>query len=234
MKCLSILATASVFSRVASASTYSLTSFVAPPSSINVHVVSSRVISCTRPKSSSNTRPPLSNVRISSGSLRTPSSISRNHIKSTSSSSSSSLQATSTTYPHTNGNNNNNNNPYLARRERFLFNLKTLTRVLLPAIVAGVGSFLALPAICFRVANFVTRVTDPVNIPMLSDAVQSFISLVGLLYSILVGQVFGFLYSQQEVSFGVFLEYSCDCPFRACSWAHGIICKTDNLRVCVG
>lgn len=233
MKCLSILASASVFSRVASASTYSLTSFVAPPSSINVHVVSSRVISCTRPKSSSNTRPPLSNVRISSGSLRTPSSISRNHIKSTSSSSSS-LQATSTTYPHTNGNNNNNNNPYLARRERFLFNLKTLTRVLLPAIVAGVGSFLALPAICFRVANFVTRVTDPVNIPMLSDAVQSFISLVGLLYSILVGQVFGFLYSQQEVSFGVFLEYSCDCPFRACSWAHGIICKTDNLRVCVG
>ncbi len=33
---------------------------------------------------------------------------------------------------------------------------------------------------------------------MLGDAVQSFISLVGLLYSILVGQVFGFLYSQQE------------------------------------
>ena len=35
---------------------------------------------------------------------------------------------------------------------------------------------------------------------MLNDAVTSFISLIGLLYSILVGQVFGFLYSQQEVS----------------------------------
>ena len=40
--------------------------------------------------------------------------------------------------------------------------------------------------------------TDPAKISMLGDAVQSFISLVGLLYSILVGQVFGFLYSQQE------------------------------------
>jgi len=47
---------------------------------------------------------------------------------------------------------------------------------------------------------FVTRATDPAKIGMLGDAVASFISLVGLLYSILVGQVFGFLYSQQEVS----------------------------------
>ena len=39
---------------------------------------------------------------------------------------------------------------------------------------------------------------------MLSDAVQSFISLVGLLYSILMGQVFGFLYSQQEVGYVFF------------------------------
>lgn len=35
---------------------------------------------------------------------------------------------------------------------------------------------------------------------MLSDVVTSFISLIGLLYSILMGQVFGFLYTQQEVS----------------------------------
>jgi len=33
---------------------------------------------------------------------------------------------------------------------------------------------------------------------MLNDVVTSFLSLVSLLYSILVGQVFGFLYSQQE------------------------------------
>mmetsp|Transcript_20491 Transcript_20491/g.44474 ORF Transcript_20491/g.44474 Transcript_20491/m.44474 type:complete len:415 (-) Transcript_20491:279-1523(-) len=88
--------------------------------------------------------------------------------------------------------------PFPTRRERILFELKTFLRVLLPATLSGITAFLALPAICFQVANFVTRVTDPAKIGMLSDVVSSFISLVGLLYSILVGQVFGFLYSQQE------------------------------------
>jgi hypothetical protein len=87
-----------------------------------------------------------------------------------------------------------------ARRTRFAFELKTFLRVLFPALLSGTAAFLSLPALCFRVSNFVTRTTDPGKIGMLSDAVQSFISLVGLLYSILMGQVFGFLYSQQEVS----------------------------------
>lgn len=96
--------------------------------------------------------------------------------------------------------NNSSNHLVPARRSRFAFELKTFLRVLFPAVASGAAAFLALPALCFRVANFVHRTTDPGNIGMLSDAVQSFISLVGLLYSILMGQVFGFLYSQQEVS----------------------------------
>jgi hypothetical protein len=88
---------------------------------------------------------------------------------------------------------------FTARRSRFIFELRTFLRVILPAMLSGTAAFLALPSLSFRVANFVTRTTVPGKIGMLSDAVQSFISLVGLLYSILVGQVFGFLYSQQEV-----------------------------------
>ncbi|KAL7528767.1 hypothetical protein ACHAXR_002624 [Thalassiosira sp. AJA248-18] len=105
------------------------------------------------------------------------------------------LQSTSASQLYTS---TDDNNPFLERRERIIFEVKTLIRVLLPATLSGLAAFMALPAICFRVANFVTRVTDPAKIGMLGDAVGNFISLVGLLYSILVGQVFGFLYSQQE------------------------------------
>lgn len=102
----------------------------------------------------------------------------------------------------------NGNNPFLARRERVQAGLTTLLRVLLPALLAGITAFISLPAMCFRVANFVTRTTDPAKIGMLSDAVGQFISLIGLLYSILVGQVFGFLYSQQEVSRTIYFTCS--------------------------
>lgn len=88
--------------------------------------------------------------------------------------------------------------PYLSRRERVFFEVKTLIRVLFPAIISGAVAFLTLPALNNHIASFVLKVTEPTKISMLGDAVQSFISLVGLLYSILVGQVFGFLYSQQE------------------------------------
>ena len=88
--------------------------------------------------------------------------------------------------------------PFLSRRERVFFEVKTLIRVLFPAIISGAVAFLTFPALNNQIATFVLKVTDPARISMLGDAVQSFISLIGLLYSILVGQVFGFLYSQQE------------------------------------
>mmetsp|Transcript_18233 Transcript_18233/g.27191 ORF Transcript_18233/g.27191 Transcript_18233/m.27191 type:complete len:385 (+) Transcript_18233:36-1190(+) len=90
------------------------------------------------------------------------------------------------------------NKLFPSRNERGFFELKTLIRVLLPAIVSGAIAYATLPALNNQIATFVLKVSDPGKISMLGDAVQSFISLVGLLYSILVGQVFGFLYSQQE------------------------------------
>jgi len=90
------------------------------------------------------------------------------------------------------------NKLFPSRNERGFFELKTLIRVLFPAIISGAIAYATLPALNNQIATFVLKVTDPGKISMLGDAVQSFISLVGLLYSILVGQVFGFLYSQQE------------------------------------
>ena len=105
----------------------------------------------------------------------------------------------STIVANNNESNNPNNNPFLARRERFFFEIQTLLRVLLPATISGLLAFISLPTITYYVSNFVTRSIHPNQIGVLNDAVTSFISLIGLLYSILVGQVFGFLYSQQEV-----------------------------------
>lgn len=76
--------------------------------------------------------------------------------------------------------------------------MKTLLRVLLPAIVSGMIAALSLPALSQHVTKFVLSRGEGTG--MLSDVVTSFISLIGLLYSILMGQVFGFLYTQQEVS----------------------------------
>ena len=93
------------------------------------------------------------------------------------------------------------NPPFLARRERVLFELSTLLRVLLPSLLAGTMATFALPMLSHRIANFITSTMDSsAQVGMLSDVVGSFIGLISLLYSILVGQVFGFLYSQQEVS----------------------------------
>ena len=94
----------------------------------------------------------------------------------------------------------NNNNPFLSRNNRIQFEIQTLLRVLLPATICGLLSFISLPILNKYITNFIIKYTMPNQINMLNDAVTSFISLVGLLYSILVGQVFGFLYSQQEVS----------------------------------
>ncbi len=90
------------------------------------------------------------------------------------------------------------NKLFPSKKERGFFELKTLIRVLFPAIISGAIAYATLPTLNNQIASFVQRVSDPGKISILGDAVQSFISLVGLLYSILVGQVFGFLYSQQE------------------------------------
>ena len=87
----------------------------------------------------------------------------------------------------------------ISRRGRIVSEVKTLLRVLLPAIVSGIIASMSLPALSQHVTKFVLR-RGGGGASMLSDVVSSFISLIGLLYSILMGQVFGFLYTQQEVS----------------------------------
>lgn len=120
--------------------------------------------------------------------------------------SSSSTTVDTTSAIITTDNNNNNYNPFLARRERIIYEIKTFLRVLLPACLSGILAFLSLPAICNNVANFVLHRDALKNYAAAApaigaiDQIGNFISLIGLLYSILVGQVFGFLYSQQEVS----------------------------------
>ena len=93
-----------------------------------------------------------------------------------------------------------NNDINNTRQERIIFEFTTLLRVLLPAIFSGILAFVSLPTICYYITNFIIKGGQQQQLGMLNDAVTSFISLIGLLYSILVGQVFGFLYSQQEVS----------------------------------
>jgi len=107
----------------------------------------------------------------------------------------------STTSSSADFNTSSNNNPFLSRNNRIQFEIQTLLRVLLPATICGLLSFISLPILNTYITKFIIKYTIlPNQINMLNDAVTSFISLVGLLYSILVGQVFGFLYSQQEVS----------------------------------
>ena len=81
----------------------------------------------------------------------------------------------------------NNNNPFLSRNNRIQFEIQTLLRVLLPATICGLLSFISLPILNKYITNFIIKYTMPNQINMLNDAVTSFISLVGLLYSILVG-----------------------------------------------
>jgi hypothetical protein len=82
----------------------------------------------------------------------------------------------------------------------FLEEARTLLRVLLPASISGMFATCAFPSLCRTITEFVVRTTSAELLGTLGDATSSFVGLVGLLYSILVGQVFGFLYGQQEVS----------------------------------
>ncbi|KAL3806238.1 hypothetical protein ACHAXA_008222 [Cyclostephanos tholiformis] len=80
----------------------------------------------------------------------------------------------------------------------FLEETQTLLRVLLPASASGILATYLFPTLCRHITKFVIETTSGQHVSMLGDATSSFVGLVGLLYSILMGQVFGFLYGQQE------------------------------------
>lgn len=97
---------------------------------------------------------------------------------------------------------NNANGLAIPRRERFARQLRTLLRVGIPSIAAGVLSTLIFPALARRAAT----VTNSAGIftvlsPAAADYTGQFLSVIGLLYSLLVGQTYSFVYSQQEAIF---------------------------------
>ena len=72
----------------------------------------------------------------------------------------------------------------------------------MPSIIAGVVSTLAFPALA-RWAATVTNSARSFTVlsPAATDFTGQFLSVIGLLYSLLVGQTYSFVYSQQEAVF---------------------------------
>jgi hypothetical protein len=89
--------------------------------------------------------------------------------------------------------------PYL-KKDRSKVQLVTLLRVGIPSILAGILSFYAFPVLSLSLA---TLFNDAGVFAVLSQDssqfVQNFLSVAGLLFSILVGQTFYFMYQQQEM-----------------------------------
>mmetsp|Transcript_21395 Transcript_21395/g.43993 ORF Transcript_21395/g.43993 Transcript_21395/m.43993 type:complete len:393 (-) Transcript_21395:1568-2746(-) len=90
----------------------------------------------------------------------------------------------------------------IPRWERFSRQVRTLLRVGVPSIIAGVVSTLAFPALA-RWAATVTNSARSFTVlsPAATDYTGQFLSVIGLLYSLLVGQTYSFVYSQQEAVF---------------------------------
>lgn len=87
-------------------------------------------------------------------------------------------------------------------RTRTGLNLMTLFRVFLPSVAAGILSSALFPLAASALTGCSGRIPALVPASGLSNAasafVQQFLAVMGLLYSILMGQTYGFVYSQQE------------------------------------
>jgi hypothetical protein len=89
-----------------------------------------------------------------------------------------------------------------------MLQLKTLARISIPSIVAGVVATVAFPFLALTLA---TLMNDAGVFAVLSQDssqfVQNFLTVAGLLFSILVGQTYYFMYIQQEaVYYSLFNE----------------------------
>ncbi len=88
------------------------------------------------------------------------------------------------------------------KSERFRFQLITLFRVGIPSIIAGIGAFFIFPALALFLASIVNDAgVFAVLSQDSSQFVQNFLTVSGLLFSILIGQTYAFLYQQQEAVF---------------------------------
>mmetsp|Transcript_33128 Transcript_33128/g.39668 ORF Transcript_33128/g.39668 Transcript_33128/m.39668 type:complete len:455 (+) Transcript_33128:89-1453(+) len=86
--------------------------------------------------------------------------------------------------------------------EKFKVQLITLLRVGIPSIVSGVIAFFAFPALALFLASIMNDAgVFAVLSQDSSQFVQNFLTVSGLLFSILIGQTYAFLYQQQEAVF---------------------------------
>lgn len=93
-------------------------------------------------------------------------------------------------------------------REKTRFQLVTLLRVGLPSLISGIISFFAFPFLALSLASIMNDAgVFAVLSQDSSQFVQNFLTVSGLLFSILIGQTYAFLYTQQEsVFYALFSE----------------------------
>lgn len=88
------------------------------------------------------------------------------------------------------------------KSERARIQLVTLLRVGLPSVLSGIAAFFAFPALALFLASIVNDAgVFAVLSQDSSQFVQNFLTVSGLLFSILIGQTYAFLYTQQEAVF---------------------------------
>jgi hypothetical protein len=86
--------------------------------------------------------------------------------------------------------------------DRAKFQLITLLRVGLPSLILGIAAYFVFPALALFLASIVNDAgVFAVLSQDSSQFVQNFLTVSGLLFSILIGQTFSFLYTQQEAVF---------------------------------
>lgn len=90
----------------------------------------------------------------------------------------------------------------LSSVEQTKFQLITLIRVGLPSLISGIVAFLIFPVLALFLASIVNDAgVFAVLSQDSSQFVQNFLTVSGLLFSILIGQTYAFLYTQQEAVF---------------------------------
>lgn len=86
--------------------------------------------------------------------------------------------------------------------DRAKFQVITLIRVGLPSIISGIAATFAFPFLALFLASIVNDAgVFAVLSQDSSQFVQNFLTVSGLLFSILIGQTYAFLYTQQEAVF---------------------------------
>ena len=85
-----------------------------------------------------------------------------------------------------------------SRVDRASVQIVTILRLGVPSIIAGTASALAFPSLCRGIISVMCRNGGPAAVCASAGFVEQFLGVMGLLFSLLLGQTYGFVYSQQE------------------------------------